>query len=60
MKPGDKFDGRAVLTSHVRHQLGTKATRRFVRALPIFRVDPDTPDRFKKLLRELNQAKKRP
>ncbi|TWI36422.1 hypothetical protein [Mesorhizobium tianshanense] len=42
------------LATGVKHQFGTEATMRFMRALPAFRTENDIPDRFRELLDRLD------
>ncbi|MER8417378.1 hypothetical protein [Mesorhizobium sp. M1329] len=48
---GEKRDG---LAADIRRQLGTEATKRFLRTLPAFRTESDIPDRLKELLDRLD------
>ncbi|MER8404211.1 MULTISPECIES: hypothetical protein [unclassified Mesorhizobium] len=48
---GEKRDG---LAGDIRRQLGTEATKRFLRTLPAFRTESDIPDRLKELLDRLD------
>ncbi|MER8875538.1 hypothetical protein [Mesorhizobium sp. M0684] len=48
---GEKRDG---LAADIRRQLGTEATKRFLRTLPGFRTESDIPDRLKELLDRLD------
>ena len=42
------------LAAHIRRQMGSDATKRFLRNLPAFRADNDIPDRFQELLDQLD------
>ncbi len=44
------------LALEIRRQFGSDAVRRFVRALPAFRVDPELPRRIRDLLGKLDHA----
>ena len=48
-----------VMDSGVRRQFGTEANRRYLRDLPIFRVDSKLPPTFNDLLEEIDRAKQK-
>lgn len=43
-----------MLATEVRRQFGAEAMTRFLRSLPTFRTETDTPDRFRQLLDRLD------
>ncbi|MBN9218196.1 MAG: hypothetical protein J0I79_09605 [Mesorhizobium sp.] len=43
-----------MLASEVRRQFGAEAMTRFLRSLPTFSTETDTPDRFRQLLDRLD------
>lgn len=45
-----------ILQDEIRKQFGSAGTSRFLRALPGFQVEHRTPQRFTKLLTELDRA----
>jgi len=47
------------LSAEIRRQMGTAANTRFLRALPLFRADPEIPEPFVRLLREIDRAERR-
>jgi hypothetical protein len=47
-------DTQDMLATHIKRQLGSEATKRFLRALPAFRTEHELPDRFKDLLDRLD------
>lgn len=53
---GEQMDERINLEREVRRQFAAPATRRFLRALPAFRVDSTMPPRFHDLLAALDRA----
>ena len=50
---GERPEG---LAADIRRQLGTEATKRFLRTLPAFRAEADIPDHFRQLLDRLDGA----
>jgi hypothetical protein len=46
----------STLPDEVRRQLGSAGTKRFLRALPAFRIDEGIPERFRNLLAELDRV----
>lgn len=46
----------AGLSSLVRREFKSEDNRKFLRALPAFRAEPDLPDRLRHLLARLEQA----
>jgi hypothetical protein len=51
-----KPDNASILQDEIRRQLGSAGTSRFLRALPDFQVERRIPERFLKLLNELDRA----
>jgi len=51
-----KTDSVNILQDEIRRQFGSAGTSRFARALPTFQVEHRVPERFLKLLTELDQA----
>ena len=51
---GDSQDN--MLRHEIRRQFNAPATARFLNALPTFRVDTSIPDRFDRLLNELERC----
>ncbi|MER8971459.1 hypothetical protein [Mesorhizobium sp. M0800] len=54
MMPRRNGEKRVGLAADIRRQLGTEATKRFLRTLPAFRTESDIPDRLKELLDRLD------
>ena len=52
-KDGEKMQQAA---GNLRRQLGTDASKRFLRNLPMFRVETDIPQQFRDLLDRLSSA----
>jgi hypothetical protein len=46
----------STLPDEVRRQFGSAGTKRFLRALPAFRIDEGIPERFQNLLAELDRV----
>ena len=46
------------LAADIRRQMGTEATKRFLRNLPAFRADNDISDHFSELLNRLDGVEK--
>lgn len=44
------------MDSGIRRQLGSEANRRYLRNLPIFRVDPKLPRKLSALLEEIERS----
>ncbi|MDX8465063.1 hypothetical protein RFM26_05140 [Mesorhizobium sp. VK23B] len=53
---GNGGDRRAKLAKDIRRQLGTEATKRFLRTLPAFRLEKEMPKRLTDLLDRLEGA----
>lgn len=53
---GNNDNRRAELADDIRRQMGTEATKRFLRSLPAFRMEKDTPRQFRELLERLDEA----
>ena len=47
------------MSSGIRRQIGTEANRRYLRDLPIFRLDPKLPKSLGELLEEIDQAEEK-
>ena len=47
------------MDSGIRRQFGTEANRRYLRDLPIFRVDAKLPPTFDDLLEEIDRAEQK-
>ncbi|AZO11469.1 MULTISPECIES: hypothetical protein [unclassified Mesorhizobium] len=56
---GKNGDRRAGLAADIRRQLGSEATKRFLRTLPPFRLEKDTPRQFSDLLDRLDKIEAR-
>ncbi|RRI07685.1 hypothetical protein EH240_00100 [Mesorhizobium tamadayense] len=52
---GNKGERRARLAKDIRRQVGTEATKRLLRTLPVFRLEKEVPKRFKDLLDRLER-----
>ncbi|MDG4881061.1 hypothetical protein [Mesorhizobium sp. WSM4884] len=53
---GNNGDRRARLANDIRRQVGTEATKRFLRTLPVFRLEKEVPKRLTDLLDRLDGA----
>ncbi|WP_192252139.1 hypothetical protein [Mesorhizobium silamurunense] len=53
---GNKNHKRAELAADIRRQVGTEATKRFLRTLPAFRLEKEMPKHFRELLDRLEGA----
>ncbi|TIQ38408.1 MAG: hypothetical protein E5X48_00555 [Mesorhizobium sp.] len=53
---GKNGDRRARLANDIRRQVGTEATKRFLRTLPVFRLEKEMPKRLTDLLDRLDGA----
>ncbi|MDX8448773.1 hypothetical protein [Mesorhizobium captivum] len=53
---GNNSERRARLANDIRRQVGTEATKRFLRTLPVFRLEKEVPKRFADLLDRLDGA----
>jgi hypothetical protein len=51
-----RVDKRDTLSDEVRRQFGSAGMSRFLRALPLFRIDLRMPDQFQNLLAELDRV----
>ena len=51
-----KPDSASILQDEIRRQFGSAGTSRFLRALPDFQMERRIPERFLKLLNELDRA----
>ncbi|RWX64264.1 hypothetical protein EN780_21445 [Mesorhizobium sp. M4B.F.Ca.ET.089.01.1.1] len=51
---GNKDHRQAELAADIRRQLGSEATKRFLRTLPSFRLETTTPEHFRDLLDQLD------
>ncbi|BCH20811.1 hypothetical protein MesoLjLc_05690 [Mesorhizobium sp. L-8-10] len=47
------------ISAQIRRQIGTAENKRFLRAMPLFKVDPELPETLDHLLDELDRAEKR-
>lgn len=47
------------LSAEIRRQIGTADNKRFLRAMPLFKVDPKVPEELDHLLDEIDRAEKR-
>ncbi|AZO50962.1 MAG: hypothetical protein EOS58_03875 [Mesorhizobium sp.] len=56
---GNKSERRAELAADIRRQLGSEATKRFLRTLPSFRLETNTPEHFRDLLDQLDDIETR-
>ena len=50
---GNNSQKRTELAADIRRQVGTEATKRFLRTLPAFRLEKEMPKHFKELLDRL-------
>lgn len=57
--PSNDNERRSAVDSGVRRQIGTEANRRYLRELPIFRLDESVPSNFDDLLRQMERAEQR-
>ncbi|HWK67773.1 MAG TPA: hypothetical protein VNS34_22850 [Rhizobiaceae bacterium] len=46
------------ISKEIKRQIGQKANTRFLRALPVFRVDDELPKSFHGLLHEIDRAER--
>ncbi|WP_192183406.1 hypothetical protein [Mesorhizobium amorphae] len=53
---GNKRDRREELAADIKRQVGTETTKRFLRTLPAFRLQPDLPEHLRELLDRLDGA----
>ncbi|WFP64894.1 hypothetical protein [Mesorhizobium sp. WSM4904] len=53
---GNNGDRRAKLANDIRRQVGTEATKRLLRTLPVFRLEKEVPKRLTDLLDRLDGA----
>ena len=53
---GNNDNRRADLAADIRRQMGTEATKRFLRAIPEFRLQEETPKQLKDLLDRLENV----
>ncbi|CDX24044.1 conserved hypothetical protein [Mesorhizobium sp. ORS 3324] len=53
---GTNGERRAKLANDIRRQVGTEATKRFLRTLPAFRLEREVPKRLTDLLDRLEAA----
>ncbi|WFP78166.1 hypothetical protein [Mesorhizobium sp. WSM4906] len=53
---GNNGDRRAKLANDIRRQVGTEATKRLLRTLPVFRLEKEMPKRLTDLLDRLEGA----
>ena len=47
------------ISKEIKRQIGQPANTRYLRALPLFRVDDEVPERLRGLLREIDGAERR-
>ncbi|MET0599097.1 MAG: hypothetical protein ABWZ57_14665 [Mesorhizobium sp.] len=52
-------NGSDTLSTSIRRQIGTDANARYLKALPVFRVDRDLPSELRDKLKKLEQSTKR-
>lgn len=57
---GNNSNKRTGLAADIRRQVGTEATKRFLRTLPAFRLDKEVPKHFRELLERLEGAEATP
>jgi hypothetical protein len=53
---GNNDNRRADLAADIRRQMGTEATKRFLRTMPEFRLQEKTPEQLKELLDRLENV----
>jgi hypothetical protein len=53
---GNNDNRRADLAADIRRQMGTEATKRFLRTMPEFRLQEETPKQLKDLLDRLDEV----
>ncbi len=46
-------------SAEIRRQIGTADNKRFLRAMPLFKVDPKLPEKLEHLLDEIDRAEHR-
>jgi hypothetical protein len=59
MIPSNDNERKGTMDSGIRRQLGTEANRRYLRDLPIFRIDTSLPSNLDELLGELDRVEQR-
>ncbi|RWM08855.1 MAG: hypothetical protein E5X80_02615 [Mesorhizobium sp.] len=53
---GNNSERRAALANDIRREVGSEATKRFLRTLPAFRLEKEVPKRLTDLLDRLDEA----
>ncbi|ANT53615.1 hypothetical protein [Mesorhizobium amorphae] len=53
---GNKRDRREELAADIKRQMGTEATKRFLRTLPAFHLQAELPEHLRELLDRLDGA----